>query len=144
MGFGVSERECDSSNVSINSYSLSGELEKNMRCKTQENNNKKTYRKVIGNLFKLNDGNQQIFDDPFQVLADIYEKGSCSRTYFQHPTVELQHWTSQSVNKTKIYCKKIDFERSCKTSKSIDTIGIGITFTSTANANLYHVTKFPL
>jgi len=87
----------------------------------------KPLRKVIGNLFKLNDGNQQIFDDPFQVLADIYEKGSCRRTYFQHPTVELQHWTSQSVNsKTKIYWKKIDFERSCKTSKSIDTIGIGM------------------
>ena len=75
-----------------------------MRCKTQENNNKKiTLRKVIGKLFKLHDGNQQIFDDPFQVSADIYEKGSCSRTYFQRPTVELQHWISQSVNKTKIY-----------------------------------------
>ena len=59
--------------------------------------------KVIGKLFKLHDGNQQIFDDPFQVSADIYEKGSCSRTYFQRPTVELQHWISQSVNKTKIY-----------------------------------------
>ena len=39
---------------------------KNVRCKTQENNNKKiTLRKVIGKLFKLQDGNQQIFDDPF-------------------------------------------------------------------------------
>lgn len=75
-----------------------------MRCKTQENNkNKKTLRKVIGNLFKLHEGNQQIVDDQFQVLADIYEKRSCSRTYFQRPKVELQHWTSQSVNKTKIY-----------------------------------------
>ena len=98
-----------------------------MRCKTQENNNRKiTLRKVIGNLFKLHDGYQQILDDPFQVLADNYEKGPCSRTYFQHPTVELQHWISQSVNKIKIYWKKIDFERSCKTSQSIDTIDIGM------------------
>lgn len=95
-------------------------------AKPKKTTTKKTYRKVIGNLFKLNDGNQQIFDDPFQVLADIYEKGSCRRTYFQHPIVELQHWTSQSVNKTKIYWEKIDFERSCNASKSLDTIGIGM------------------
>ena len=37
----------------------------NPRKQQQKENFKK------GNLFKLHDGNQQIFDDLFQVLADI-------------------------------------------------------------------------